>query len=458
MSVSRIILGCGNFGGIGSAPEFFGQGESEREAHALLEAAWDLGITTFDTADAYGGGRSESYIGSWLGTKDSAVRDRVVVTTKLYHSVEGDPTDSGLAPTRIRRCVEASLARLGLERLPLYMAHQPDPATPIDATLAEFDRLIEDGTVGAVGACNIDANELAASIEASQSLRVPGYGWVQNSYNLLDRADDAGVTLVCDREGLGYTPFGPLAGGWLTGKYGPGGRYPAGSRMTLRPEPYRVLEAAETYAALSKFGELAQELGVDRPTLAYAWLFAQPAVTAVIVGPRRVAHLEPAVRGLDLRLSMSALERLDAIFVDGGCVALTVGTIELARIERAAAAIRGHVVRTPLLPIEIPNRSAPIYLKLENLQPIGSFKLRGALSALDSLADPVLERGVVAASAGNMAQGVAWAARLRGYLVRGRDARRGAESQAQRRRATWRPGRGGVIRPLVARHRGGFLR
>src|ERR687898_1918499 len=118
IEVSRLILGCGNFGGIGSSPAFFGAGETEGEAHALMDAAWEAGITTFDTADAYGGGRSESFIGSWLRTKGPDVRDRIVLTTKTFNPMTAG-ADQGLAPTRIRRQLESSLARLGVESVPL---------------------------------------------------------------------------------------------------------------------------------------------------------------------------------------------------------------------------------------------------------------------------------------------------------------------------------------------------
>ena len=304
--VSRIILGCGNFGGIGSAPEFFGQGESEEEAHALLDAAWDLGITTFDTADAYGGGRSESYIGSWLAKKGAAVRDQVVVTTKLFHSVEGDPTDSGLSPKRVYNCLEASLSRLGLDHVPLYMTHQPDPATPIDETLRALDEQVERGLISAYGACNISLRELLAAAEASAVGHVRRLGWVQNEYNLFSQGDgDGGGTMpFCSQNGLGYTPFGPLAGGWLAGRYTAPGQYPSGSRMTLRPEPYKRFEHPATFAAIAELADLAGGYGVDVPTLAFAWLFSDPDVTAVIVGPRRPEHLEPAVRALELGLEL----------------------------------------------------------------------------------------------------------------------------------------------------------
>src|SRR5918992_568655 len=150
LSVSRISLGCGNFGGIGSAPEFFGAGESREEAFALMDAAWELWITFFDTADAYGGGSSERWVGEWLRSRGADVRERIVLCTKVFHSVEGDPGDGGLAPARIRRQVEGSLARLGVERIDLYLAHEPDPETPLEETLGAFEELAQAGPYGAL--------------------------------------------------------------------------------------------------------------------------------------------------------------------------------------------------------------------------------------------------------------------------------------------------------------------
>src|ERR671910_3310693 len=133
IEVSRLILGCGNFGGIGSSPAFFGAGETETEAHALLDAAWEAGITTYDTADAYGGGRSESYLGSWLRGRGQAVRDRIVLTTKTFNPMSAG-ADSGLAPERIHRQIASSLDRLGADPLDLYLVHALDPPTPVPQT------------------------------------------------------------------------------------------------------------------------------------------------------------------------------------------------------------------------------------------------------------------------------------------------------------------------------------
>ena len=143
VAVSRVILGCGNFGGVGSALAFFGQGIPRDEATRIMDAAWELGITTFDTADAYGGGRSETWIGEWLTGRGASVRETLVVETKTFNPIaEGE--DRGLSRRRIRRQVETSLKRLGLERIPLYMAHAPDPETPVEETLSALDELVRE--------------------------------------------------------------------------------------------------------------------------------------------------------------------------------------------------------------------------------------------------------------------------------------------------------------------------
>jgi aryl-alcohol dehydrogenase-like predicted oxidoreductase len=307
VDVSRIVLGCGNFGGIGSAPAFFGAGETEGEAHALLDAAWEAGITTLDTADAYGGGRSETYIGTWLRAKGPEVRERVVLTTKTFNPMS-EGADSGLAPARIRRQLESSLTRLGVEAVDLYLPHAMDPATPVGETLGAFEELRAEGKVRAYGGSNVDADWL------EEALRHGRPEWVQNSYSLLERGDEDTVLPVVEREGLGYTPFGPLAGGWLTGKYRRGEEPPAGSRMTLRPEPYEHLHDDAVYDALEAFEERARERATTPAALALAWLLGHPHVTAVVIGPRRPDQLRPALDALALDLSPPEREQLAALF------------------------------------------------------------------------------------------------------------------------------------------------
>ena len=307
VDVSRIILGCGNFGGIGSSPAFVGRGETEGEAHALLDAAWEAGITTYDTADAYGGGRSESYLGSWLRSRGTDVRDRIVLTTKTFNPMS-EGADSGLAPERIQRQIESSLERLGVDSVDLYLAHDIDPATPVADTIGAFESLAGAGRIRAYGGSNADSDWLEAA------LRHGSPAWVQNSYSLLERGDEADVLPVVAREGLGYTPFSPLAGGWLTGKYRRDQEPPAGSRMTLRPEPYAHLLDERVFDGLEAFEAAAAERTTSPAALAIAWLLAHPQVTAVVIGPRRPEQLRPALEALELRLSPLEHEQLAMMF------------------------------------------------------------------------------------------------------------------------------------------------
>ncbi|HLY93388.1 MAG TPA: aldo/keto reductase [Gaiellaceae bacterium] len=295
---SRLILGCGNFGGVGSAPAFFGQGLNEDEAFALMDAAWEAGITSFDTADAYGGGRSETYIGAW---RRRTGHDPVLTTKTFSPMAEGE--DGGLAPARVRRQLESSLRRLGAERIDVYLAHAWDDDVPIAEVAGVFDELVAVGKIDAYGLSNVDGPQLRDALAAG------AFAWVQNSYSLLDREPEHEVLPLCAEHGLGFTPFSPLAGGWLTGKYKRGEAPPRGSRMTQRPEPYEHLRTDAVFAALERL----QEMG-DPATLALGWLLGEPRVTAVVVGPGRPAHLEPALAALEQPLAARERAELTALF------------------------------------------------------------------------------------------------------------------------------------------------
>lgn len=311
--VSRIVLGCGNFGGVGSSPAFFGQGIPKDEALRIMDAAWELGITAFDTADAYGGGRSETWIGEWLATKGPDVRDRIAIETKTFNPVE-EGGDHGLARARIHRQIDTSLGRLGLDRVALYLAHAFDPDVPQEETLRAFDELVQSGKVGAVGASNFNAEQLAEAVELSELEGLTRYEVVQNSFSLLDAGDAQTVFPVCREHELGYEVFGPLAGGWLTGKYRRGQAYPQGSRMTQRPDSYLRFATDESFDALEAFEREAFQRGVSMAGLALSWLLATPEVTAVVVGPTRAEHLEPLHEALALALSPEERDHLRGFF------------------------------------------------------------------------------------------------------------------------------------------------
>jgi 1-deoxyxylulose-5-phosphate synthase len=308
--VSRIALGCGNFGGIGSAPELFGRGESRDEAFALMDTAWAAGINVFDTAASYGGGRSESWVGDWRSER----KVPVLLSTKVYWSVTGDPADRGLGHDRILRELDGSLARLQAERVDMYLTHEPDEETPIEETLRALDEVVGAGKARAVGASNLDGPGLEQALETSTRLGLARFGWVQNEYSLLRREAEREILPICEREGLGFTPFSPLAGGWLTGKYRRGEAYPSGSRMTLRPDPYADLVNEQTFDGLEAFAAAAADLGLEPATLAGAWVLGHPQVTAVVVGPRRPEQLQTAIAAAELELSASQRDELAGFF------------------------------------------------------------------------------------------------------------------------------------------------
>lgn len=315
LEISRVGLGCGNFGGIGSDARFFGMGEGEKEAFALMDAAWDMGINYFDTADAYGGGRSEELIGKWLKTKDKSVREQLLMSSKVFNPVGDGPNDFGLSRRHIKRQVEASLKRLGVERLDMYLIHEPDPDTPLSETLSALDDLIRQGKVHYIGASNIEAWRLTRALWISDKNGLARFEWVQNNYSLLERAQEKEMLPLCEDQDLGFTPFSPLAGGWLTGKYQSKRDLPEGSRMRLRPEPYQHLLRDEIFAALDQFRDKAEQRGVDMATLALAWILSHPQTTSIIVGPRTPQHLAPVGAALGLKLSEQERDALTALFV-----------------------------------------------------------------------------------------------------------------------------------------------
>jgi aryl-alcohol dehydrogenase-like predicted oxidoreductase len=273
LKVSRLALGCGNFGGIGSAPAFFGMGENE--------ATW---------------------IGHWLQAKGSRVRDQLVLGSKVFNAVGPGPNDRGLSRVHILRQIDASLARLQTDRLDLYLIHELDLETPIEETLGALDDCVRAGKVLYVGASNIEAWWLARALSVSERRELTRFEWVQNSYSLLDRAAERELFPLCADSGVGFMAFSPLAGGWLTGKYGRGTSYPAGSRMTLRPEPYRELEREEVYRALDALAAEARARGIEMSALALAWVLHQPRVDSAVIGPRRPEHIDAALAALDVAL------------------------------------------------------------------------------------------------------------------------------------------------------------
>jgi aryl-alcohol dehydrogenase-like predicted oxidoreductase len=294
----RLILGCGNFGGIGSAPEAYEKGETLEQAIELMDAAWEAELTWFDTADAYGGGRSETYVGEWIRSRRP---DGLRITTKTFNPM-GVGEDRGLSPARVRRQIDTSLARLGVERVDLYLAHAWDPDVPVAETAGVFEELVAAGKVAAYGLSNVDGGQLREALAAGS------FAAVQDSYSLLDREVEDEVLPLCAAHGLWFQVHSPLMGGWLTGKYRRGAPAPEGSRMTLRPGPYEFLRDDRVYDSL-----VALESRGDPATLALAWLLGDERIS-VVIGPRRPAQLEPALAALAAPLAPDERQALSAEF------------------------------------------------------------------------------------------------------------------------------------------------
>jgi aryl-alcohol dehydrogenase-like predicted oxidoreductase len=311
LQVSMVALGCGSFGGLGAMPRTIGLGENQQEARALLDAAHERGINLLDTANTYGGGRSEEWIGRWLRERPS-VRDNLVITTKVGTPVGPGEADRGLSAGHVRAQLEASLRRLGTDRIDLYLTHEPDPRTPFEETLAVFDELIRAGKIRHYGLANFDGEEIAKAVAAAEAHGRPKPVNAQIGHNLLEPAP-AGIVDTCAVRGIGVTAFSALSGGWLAEIYRPGGPYPDRSRMTVMPERYRSVERLVAGGALAALRAEADRRGIALSTLAISWLLSDPTVSAAIIGPSTPDQLTPAIAALDHLLDPAERAAVTAI-------------------------------------------------------------------------------------------------------------------------------------------------
>jgi aryl-alcohol dehydrogenase-like predicted oxidoreductase len=264
LEVPVVGLGCNNFG------SRLDEGRTRR----VVDAALDIGVNFFDTADIYGRTRSETFLGGILEGR----RDRVVATK---FGMQVDRTRRGAAPAYVRRALEDSLRRLGTDRIDLYQLHEPDPATPIADTLGALDGLVREGKVREVGCSNFSGAQL---LEASAAVKDGAARFVslQNELNLLDRADEEDALPVTQQLGLAYIPYFPLANGLLTGKYRPG-VVPEGSRLATSRRAEQLLTDG-TFARLEVLERFAADRGHSILELAFGWLLAHGSVASVIAG------------------------------------------------------------------------------------------------------------------------------------------------------------------------------
>lgn len=313
MAVSRVTLGCGTFGGVGTPANLIGRGLDRAASWAAMTEAVALGITLFDTAFSYAGGASEQFIAAWLETQPASTRERIRLATKVGNVV----TDSGvrvdLSPATISEQLGISLERLGVPRVDFCLAHDFDAATPIESTLEGFARAIESGLVSHIGACNVNAMQMTSALRASARLGLPRYEWIQNEYNLLQRRDELDLFALCEREEIGYTPFSPMAGGRLTGKYARGQPPPPDSRLALRPDGDATSSAYLDQVAL--LAQAAARRGCSPGALALAWVLSHPRVNSAVIGPARQAeHLQLVREALAIELDPATRQEIGEWF------------------------------------------------------------------------------------------------------------------------------------------------
>jgi aryl-alcohol dehydrogenase-like predicted oxidoreductase len=297
--VDRIVFGCGNFGGIGSAPGLRGAGDSEPQALKLLDHARRLGLRRFDTANTYGGGSSEKMLGKWLRAQGASFVQDVQVATKVGNPHGCPPGETPLSRTQIARHLDQSLRNLGVERIHLYYIHEFDRVTPLEETLEAMTNAVEAGKIARFGVSNASLSDLKAVRTLAGASLAACFDYVQNEYNLLATADGQTLIPYCAEHGLRYTAFSPLAGGMLTGKYRFGEAPPSGSRLAQAPEACAAYLNEDSFNAIERLKRSADARGETMASAALRFVLDTPGVDGLIIAPRRVEHF--ASLGLEPR-------------------------------------------------------------------------------------------------------------------------------------------------------------
>ncbi|MGH7257393.1 MAG: aldo/keto reductase [Nitrospiraceae bacterium] len=294
LDVSTVGLGCNNFG----------RKLDEQGTVAVVQAALDAGITFFDTADIYGDTKSELFLGRALRGR----RDEVVIATKFGMAV--DDKRRGARPEYVRQAVEDSLRRLGIDCIDLYQLHQPDSTVPIAETLGAMNELVRAGKVREIGCSNFSVEQIREA-EAAVKNGAARFVSVQNEYSLLHREPEKGVLAECERLGLAFLPYFPLASGLLSGKYRRGRPAPEGSRLAGGRYADDLNERNLTI--VESLIEFAVSRGHTLLELAISWLLMRPAVASVIAGATTTEQVRANVTSADWRLSPADLAEIDTL-------------------------------------------------------------------------------------------------------------------------------------------------
>jgi aryl-alcohol dehydrogenase-like predicted oxidoreductase len=309
--VSTLCLGAMTFGEADEKSFMHKVGSNEAESFAVLDRALEAGINFVDTADVYGqDGLSERIFGRWLASRKA--RDRVVVATKGRFRMADGPNGTGASRMRILRAIDASLTRLGTDRIDLYQIHMQDLRTPEEELLRALDDAISAGKIVYIGASNYTAYRLMESLWVADKRGFSRFVTLQAQYNLATRALEREHVPLCAKFGLGILPWSPLASGLLTGKYRRGQAAPEGSRLATWKDRYKSFDTERNWNIVEALLSVADELSRPPSQVALAWLLSKPAVCSVIFGARTVAQLEENLGAADLILPAETIAKLDA--------------------------------------------------------------------------------------------------------------------------------------------------
>lgn len=310
IEVSEFFFGAGAIGGIGSSDTRIGLGMATDESLERLDEAYEVGLTVIDTANSYAGGESERVVGRW---REEHERDDVLVTTAVGNIVERGQDALCLGREHIARQLAASHSRLG--RIDLYLSHAPDHSTPLEETITAFAAAIDAGQIRAYGCGNLTVQQLEATLLAADAAGLPRPGWIQNQFSLLERDAERDLLPLAAGEGLGFTPYSPLAGGLLSDRYLNFDEEPLpGSRIALAPAMYAGGHSEQNVLRVARLGALAREHELSIAGLALWWLRGHPLVTAPIVSPRRTEQWDAVTEALAREPDEALAEQIGAIF------------------------------------------------------------------------------------------------------------------------------------------------
>jgi aryl-alcohol dehydrogenase-like predicted oxidoreductase len=296
---------------IGMGTNRFGNKVEQAEVNSVLDAALDLGVNFIDTADVYTGGQSETALGQALKGR----WDKFVLATKVYFKVGDAPNDYGASRYHIMNGVEASLRRLQSDHIDLYQMHRWDPQTPIEETMRALDDLVSSGKVRYIGASAYAAWQLAQANLLAEMRGWAKFVTVQSHYHMLEREVEKEVIPYCQAENVGFIPYFPLAGGFLTGKYSREKGAPEGSRGESSTYVQEYMTDAN-YTKVEKMTAWAEDRERTMAELAIAWLLAQPQVCSVISGLTRLEHLQQNAKAGDWKLSAEEVDEVNNILAE----------------------------------------------------------------------------------------------------------------------------------------------